>query len=191
MIAASTIVAPREPEQRPAAAFDRHVASCAKAQLTRFGLNDALYLNISGSVQVQVVDRQNRCRSEFAKGQVLRVGDRSCPHGRLFFADGNRFPDSNRLLCDDLGFFRLELPRQPVRSRAASASDHDLRHGPQIEQSPEPNPVLLKFFALVLENDEKTIDCIEHDKALLKQFIAARFCSSGPSPVTMFRGCDQ
>jgi benzoyl-CoA reductase subunit B len=37
----------------------------------------------------------------------------------------------------------------------------------QIEQSPEPNPVLLKFFGLVLENDEKTIDCIEHDKPLL------------------------
>lgn len=40
----------------------------------------------------------------------------------------------------------------------------------QIEASPEPNPVLLKFFGLVLENDEKTIDCIEHDKPLLSSW---------------------
>lgn len=39
-----------------------------------------------------------------------------------------------------------------------------------IEQSPEPNPVLLKFFGLVLENDEKTIDCIEQGKPLLSSW---------------------
>lgn len=39
-----------------------------------------------------------------------------------------------------------------------------------IEGSPEPNPVLLKFFGLVLENDEKTIDCIENDKPLLSSW---------------------
>lgn len=39
-----------------------------------------------------------------------------------------------------------------------------------IEQSPEPNPALLKFFSLILENDEKTIDCIEHNKPLLSSW---------------------
>lgn len=39
-----------------------------------------------------------------------------------------------------------------------------------IEQSPEPNPVLLKFFGLVLENDKKTIDCIENNKPLLSSW---------------------
>lgn len=41
----------------------------------------------------------------------------------------------------------------------------------QIEQSPAPNPVLLKFFSLVLENDEKTIDCVENDKPFLSSAV--------------------
>ncbi|QEM67699.1 2-hydroxyacyl-CoA dehydratase [Geobacter sp. FeAm09] len=36
-----------------------------------------------------------------------------------------------------------------------------------ISSSPEPNPVLLKFFGIILENDKKTIDCIENNKPLL------------------------
>jgi len=40
----------------------------------------------------------------------------------------------------------------------------------QIEQSPEPNPVLLKFFGMIVENDEKTIDCIENGKPLLSSW---------------------
>jgi len=40
----------------------------------------------------------------------------------------------------------------------------------QIEQSPEPNPILLRFYSLVLENDEKTIDCIENNKPLLSSW---------------------
>jgi benzoyl-CoA reductase subunit B len=40
----------------------------------------------------------------------------------------------------------------------------------QIEQSLAPNPVLLKFFSLMLENDEKTIDCIENDKPFLSSW---------------------
>ncbi|MBN1321598.1 MAG: 2-hydroxyacyl-CoA dehydratase [Thermoleophilia bacterium] len=40
----------------------------------------------------------------------------------------------------------------------------------QIEQSPEPNPVLLKFFGLMLANDERTIDCVENGKPLLSSW---------------------
>jgi len=40
----------------------------------------------------------------------------------------------------------------------------------QIESAPEPNPVLLKFFALIQENDEKTIDCVESGKPLISSW---------------------
>lgn len=33
----------------------------------------------------------------------------------------------------------------------------------EIEQSADPDPVQLKFYNLVLENDQKTIDCVEND----------------------------
>jgi benzoyl-CoA reductase/2-hydroxyglutaryl-CoA dehydratase subunit BcrC/BadD/HgdB len=40
----------------------------------------------------------------------------------------------------------------------------------KIEQSPEPNRVLLKFYSLVLENDEKTIECVENSKSFLSSW---------------------
>ncbi|QUN06989.1 2-hydroxyacyl-CoA dehydratase [Shewanella yunxiaonensis] len=39
-----------------------------------------------------------------------------------------------------------------------------------IKASPEPNPVLIKFFELIYENDCKTVDCIENDKPLLSSW---------------------
>jgi benzoyl-CoA reductase/2-hydroxyglutaryl-CoA dehydratase subunit BcrC/BadD/HgdB len=36
-----------------------------------------------------------------------------------------------------------------------------------IEESPDPNPVLLGFFKLMLADDERIVDCIENDKPLL------------------------
>lgn len=40
----------------------------------------------------------------------------------------------------------------------------------RIEQSSDPDPVLLKYYSLVLENDEKTIDCVENDKPFLSSW---------------------
>ena len=40
----------------------------------------------------------------------------------------------------------------------------------QVEQSPEPNPVLIGAFRLLLADDERIIDCIENDKPLLSSW---------------------
>src|ERR1035437_4561400 len=40
----------------------------------------------------------------------------------------------------------------------------------QIENSPEPDPLLLKFFRLMLEDDERIIDCVENGKPLLSSW---------------------
>ena len=40
----------------------------------------------------------------------------------------------------------------------------------QIEHSPEPNPLLLKFFRLMLADDERIIDCVENGKPLLSSW---------------------
>lgn len=39
-----------------------------------------------------------------------------------------------------------------------------------VENSPEPNPVLIGLFKLMLEDDEKTIDCAENNKPLLSSW---------------------
>jgi benzoyl-CoA reductase subunit B len=40
----------------------------------------------------------------------------------------------------------------------------------QLQGAPEPNPLLIKFFQLMLADDERIIDCVEHDKPLLSSW---------------------